>query len=216
MNALILPLSSTEANNRLLDPGLLTDVAFEFPQWILKSRDRRVAGFEVDRVFTEILSRLVEVLALQPGEELVFLDTELRDDPEADGLPARSFRVLSGARGADVLRIIGGQDERFGLGNDAMVGVFDFLIVTPWCEVRGFMPDYGFVAFRDDPPAEVVGIFAPFAWELDDLLEALGSTWWVPTPDQPLPDFGKLKRSIPAELRAEVEANYGGLSRSLP
>ena len=192
--------------------AVLTDLSAEFPDWCFKSRDTSVIVFEVARVFTDVLPRLVEALNDHPGGELLFLDTELEPGTTEVGSPARSFRVRSGATSDEVWEILRGDDARFGLGADSLVGLFDFLIVTPWCEVRGFLPDYALVGFRDHVPHSITRIFEPHAWDLDGLLQAMGAAWWRPTSDQPVPDMRDIAKAVPADVRARVEHNYSRLN----
>lgn len=195
----------------LADSALLTNLDASFPDWCFKSTEGLYTAIDIDWLLPDILADLVAIAAESPGGEILFLDTQLALEVPGRGALARSFRVPQGTNPDEVVSLVRGGDARFGLGNDTVVGRFDFLVVSPWCEIRAFLPDYAFVAFRQGVPQTVRRVFAERAWGVEELLEFMGALWWSTTMGSAPRAEGRLREAIPEALRSQVEAKYSRL-----
>ncbi len=184
----------------------------EFPDWVFRSGDTHIVAMSADCILDDVLKGLVALLARVPGATLDYIDTNLGVKggvPSKSRHAPKSFRVASTATWDEVRAVLDGRDIRFADRSSSVIGIHDFIVVAPWCEIRVFMPDFAFIGIHPSAPAAILEIFAPYAWDVDGLLAEVGLSWWTPDASGSQPKEQDLRDAVPAALSATIRANYG-------
>lgn len=186
----------------------------EFPDWICRDPDTRVIAFSADWVWMEVVPELVEALT-QGGQGMIHI-LDIGDLVNPDwrldnpGLPG-SLSIHPGATAEDFVDVL--RHKNPALTNEegwGIIGDFDALILSPWCEVRVFMPDLAFAVLREGAPSRVASVIHKHAWTFDDLLAEVGITWWVNSDHGPgKPSAEDFRAAVSPELVAKIQHNYG-------
>ena len=227
---LVEPLSGADAA-RLAGSIRLVALDREFPDWVFRRQDQRVMALSVDLVPDRVMPILVNAVSEDPESELLYLgvcDVIPTGTSQDDSTWLNSFRVRPGAAWEDVQSMLCGRAPGAGTFEGSEIGSADFVVVSAWCEVVGFMPDHAFVAFHDDAPASLVAELLTLGVDIEGLLAQVGQAWPlrrkrgpVPKPTlvregglvywvtrTPPPTDEELAAGVPWRLRRKIRRNW--------